>query len=66
MTCQGHISSVADYKWSFQLMSETVSQRNNLVKLKQQQQLKSLTQSLAFLVQHNLFGKPETQDQKHL
>ena len=49
-------------------MSETVSQRNNLVKLKQQQQqqLKSLTQSLAFLVQHNLFGKPETQDQKHL
>ena len=34
MTCQRHISSVADYKWSFQLMSETVSQRNNLVKLK--------------------------------
>ena len=53
MICQGHISSVADYKRPFQLMSETVSQRNNLVKLKKKK--KSLTQSLAFLVQHKIY-----------
>lgn len=36
-------------------MSETVSQRNNLIKLGKKKKLKSLTQSLAFLVQHKIY-----------
>lgn len=52
---QEHNSSAADYKWPFQLISETVSQRNNLIKLEKKTTLKSLTQSLAFLVQHKIY-----------
>ena len=61
MICQGHISSGADYKWPFQLMSEIVSQRNNLVKLKKKKKI-SDTKSCFPSATQNLFGKPETQD----